>query len=152
MNEYSKDPHRYDDMINLPHFVSKNRKHMSLSDRAAQFAPFAALTGYEESISETARLTDKEIELGEAEREELDQKLRIIAEHIKERPYITIRYFIADNYKEGGAYDLFSFNARLIDLTRRVIVAEDRRQFDIDSIIEVYSDIIDEILKKTDNY
>ena len=94
MNDRKDD---YEDIIGLPHFVSKNRRHMSLSDRAAQFAPFAALTGYEESISETARLTETEIEPGEAEREELDLKLKIIAEHINERPQISMVRKRAEN-------------------------------------------------------
>ena len=91
------DPHRYDDIIHLPHFVSQNRKHMSLHDRAAQFAPFAALSGYDESIRETARLTDHEDELSESSLNELDMKLQIIRLHIKEQPLITVTYFIPDD-------------------------------------------------------
>ena len=138
----------YDDIISLPHFVSRNRRHMSLSDRAAQFAPFAALTGYEESITETARITETEIEPGEAERDELDRRLKIIADHIDELPSLTILYFVPDDYKYGGAYRPFSLKARKIDMVHRVMIAEDKRRFNIDSILSIDGDIIEEELKK----
>ena len=144
----SDNKNNYDDIIGLPHFVSRNRRHMSLSDRAAQFAPFAALTGYEESINETARLTQIEIEPGEAERDELDRRLKIVVEHIKEHPSVTILYFVPDDYKYGGAYRSFSFKVRKIDMVHRELIAEDKRQFNIDSILSIDGDIIEEELKK----
>ena len=96
--------HRYDDVINRQHPTSKKHPRMSNMNRAAQFAPFAALTGYEESIEESARLTDRKIELSEYEIEELNTRLYFIKEHIKDRPKVTITYFQPDGRKDGGAY------------------------------------------------
>ena len=96
--------HRYDDIINLPHHVSAVRKRMSMHDRAAQFSPFAALTGYDDAIDETARLTDKQFELSEDERNRLDEQLRLIADRIEEQPELEVTYFQPDELKEGGAY------------------------------------------------
>ena len=86
----------YEDIINLPHHVSPKRPQMSMQDRAAQFSPFAALTGYEDAIKETGRLTDVKIELSDEDRELLDQKQQYLQEHIGDRPEITITYFVPD--------------------------------------------------------
>ena len=86
------DPNRYDDIIDLPHHVSLSRPHMERSDRAAQFSPFAALTGYESAVKETARLTDQRVELDENEREALDKKLAVLAARLGEQPEITVTY------------------------------------------------------------
>ena len=94
----------YSDIINLPHHQSKTRPHMTNYNRAAQFAPFAALTGHSEAIDETARLTDSKIELDEYEKEIIDRKLRIITENISTMPEITVCYFVPDEKKAGGAY------------------------------------------------
>ena len=93
---------KYDDIINLPHHQSKVRPHMSVSDRAAQFAPFAALTGYGDAIRETERLTDRKIELSESQIAELDLRLGELLARIDEKPKVTITYFIADERKAGG--------------------------------------------------
>lgn len=94
----------YDDIIHLPHHVSRKRKHMSLHDRAAQFAPFAALVGYDAAVEETARLTGQRIELDENEKQLLDARLQIIEEHLGEDFQVSITYFVPDNRKDGGAY------------------------------------------------
>ena len=107
-------------------------------NRAAQFAPFAALTGYEESIEETARLTDHRIELSEDDIEDINAKLNFIKEYIKERPEVTITYFQPDERKEGGAYITVTGNARRIDEVNRVLVLEDGRMILIDIIIYLY--------------
>lgn len=96
--------HKYDDIINLPHHVSDTRPHMPLIDRAAQFSPFAALTGYDEAVTETARLTDTMLELDETQKEVISDQLRNLHEHIKERPEVKITYFVPDEKKDGGAY------------------------------------------------
>ena len=98
------DPKRYDDIIDLPHHVSLSRPHMERSDRAAQFSPFAALTGYESAVKETARLTEQRVELDENEREALDKKQAVLAARLGEQPEITVTYFVADERKEGGSY------------------------------------------------
>ena len=88
---------KYDDIINMPRHISKTRPQMSLYNRSAQFAPFAALTGYEERVKETARLTDTKIEIDDGLRNILNMKLNIISEHLKEKPEITITYFIKES-------------------------------------------------------
>ena len=129
--------HRYDDVINRQHPTSKKHPRMSNMNRAAQFAPFAALTGYEESIEETARLTDRRIELSEYEIEELNAKLNFIQEHIKERPEVTITYFQPDERKEGGKYLTVTGRVRRIDEVNRVLVFEDEMVAWIDAIISL---------------
>ena len=131
------DYHRYDDVIYRQHPTSKKHPRMSRMNRAAQFAPFAALTGYEESIEETARLTDHRIELSEYEIEELNAKLNFIQEHIKERPEVTITYFQPDGRKEGGSYITVTGKVRRIDEVNRVVVFEDERIVWIDAIISL---------------
>ena len=135
---------KYDDIISLPHFVSKNRKHMSNYDRAAQFAPFAALTGHAEAIRETARLTEEEIQLSDEELEELNRKFLLIRSHISEHPRITITHFLYDPYKEGGSYEETSVEVRRIDLQSRILQTTDRRKFDLDLIIDVKTDLKEE--------
>lgn len=104
MTRYYKDAHRYDDIINLPHHQSKERPHMSLHDRAAQFAPFAALTGHEDAIKETARLTENEMLLDESIKEEINSKINELSEHLSEKQNVSITYFKPDKKKNGGAY------------------------------------------------
>lgn len=96
--------HKYDDIINLPHHVSPRHPQMPPADRAAQFSPFAALTGHEAAIRETARLTDQFVELDEDRKEELDEQLRLIRENQSLQPEVEITYFRPDPKKEGGAY------------------------------------------------
>lgn len=95
---------KYDDIINLPYKKSTNRKHMSISDRAAQFAPFAALTGHDEAIQETARLTDRKIYLDEYEIEELNRKIIELKDIEDKNPKISVTYFVPDLKKDGGEY------------------------------------------------
>ena len=94
---------RYDDIINLPHHVSTNHPRMSLHDRAAQFAPFAALVGYDDAVAETARLTESRSELDEQEQQELNARLCELADHIQDHPEVRIKYFVPDERKSGGA-------------------------------------------------
>ena len=98
------DTGKYDDIINLPHHVSQKHRRMSLLDRAAQFAPFAALAGYEEAVKETRRLTDKKRELDDSEKEKLDDRLQIIKDSLEMHPIVEITYFVPDERKSGGAY------------------------------------------------
>ena len=129
--------HRYDDVINRQHPTSKEHPRMSNMNRAAQFAPFAALTGYEESIEETTRLTDRRIELSEYEIEELDVKLNFIQEHIKERPEVIVTYFQPDERKEGGKYLTVTGNVRWIDEVNGVMVFEGETILDINTITDI---------------
>ncbi|MBQ1378435.1 MAG: hypothetical protein IIY76_00335 [Erysipelotrichaceae bacterium] len=139
-----KDPHRYDDIIDLPHFVSKDRRHMSNYDRAAQFAPFDALTGYDEAIEETGRTTENEIVLGDHEMEVLEQKFQILLSRLNERPLVKIRYFIPDLYKDGGSYKEEEVIVRRIDMNRRILISEDKKSYDLAYIVNVSSDLFDD--------
>ncbi|MBR6657531.1 MAG: hypothetical protein IKL18_05095 [Oscillospiraceae bacterium] len=127
----------YFEILSREHPTSKKHPRMSRMNRAAQFAPFAALTGYEESIEETARLTDRRIELSEYEMEELNAKLNFIQEHIKERPEVTITYFQQDERKEGGAYLTVIGKVRRIDDANKVIIFEDERLTYIEKITDI---------------
>ena len=94
---------RYDDIIKLPHHVSTNHPRMSMHDRAAQFAPFAALVGYDDAVAETARLTESRPELDEQEQRELNARLCELSDHIQDHPEVRIKYFVQDERKSGGA-------------------------------------------------
>lgn len=127
----------YDDIINLPHHVSRKHPQMSIHDRAAQFAPFAALTGHGEAIAETARLTDRKIELDDYERLKLDEKLLILQEHIMEMPEISVTYFCPDEKKEGGKYVTITKALRKINDMERTLLMEDGMQIRIEDILDV---------------
>ena len=128
----------YFEILSREQKTKKKHPRMSRMNRAAQFAPFAALTGYEESIEETARLTDRRIELSEFEIEELNAKLNFIQEHIKERPEVTITYFQPDERKEGGSYITVSGKVRRIDEANKVLVFEDEKIICIGVIVGLY--------------
>lgn len=131
----------YDDIINLPHHQSPNRKHMTNIERAAQFSPFAALTGYDAAISETARLVDSKIELNEELQAILNDKIQILIEHISEHPYIDIEYFIPDAHKEGGSYEHAFGTVRRIDSINRVLVFDNKEEYNFDDILNIESDL-----------
>ena len=108
---------------------------MSLHDRAAQFSPFAALTGYDAAVEEAARLTEQKLELSEEEKAALGAKLTEIKEHIKERPGVTITYFVPDERKAGGTYVTVTGTVRRIDEFERIVVMQDQSRIGIDDII-----------------
>lgn len=132
----------YDDIINLPHHISLKRPQMPMHDRAAQFSPFAALTGYDEAIKEEGRLTSGRIELGEYETELLDRSLRDILEHIDERPYISVIYFEPDERKSGGAYTNKSGRLKRVDEYERKLYFTDGTGIEMDGIIEINHDLM----------
>ena len=148
MNE--KDPHRYDDIIDLPRFVSRNRKHMSNYDRAAQFAPFDALEGFDEEMDETARTTQDEVALGENEIELLNRKFQIVYEHLKELGEVSVTYFEPDLYKEGGAYLTKTVMIKRIDMANRVIISSDNERFNLDYITDIDNEFISKCLEQGD--
>ena len=137
----------YDDIIGLPRFVSKNRSNMSINDRAAQFAPFAGLVGFGESISEASRLTECFVELSEEEKQELDQKFQILESHLKQRPEVKIEYFVQDEKKSGGAYVSTTAVIRRVDLVERVLIATDKRSFSFDVIRDLESPLFQELFE-----
>lgn len=127
----------YDDIINLPHKISVTRPRMAAIDRAAQFSPFAALTGYDAAIKETARLTDERVELDEHMKGALSDRLQIIADRIQEYPKIAITYFQPDEMKNGGTYVTNIGTAQRIDVYDRIIIMTGGTAIPIDEIIDV---------------
>lgn len=136
-----KDNHKYDDIINLPHHVSSNREHMSILDRAAQFSPFAALTGFDGVIKETARLTDKRIELDEAEKSILDEKLRIIQEQLGKQQEIELVFFKPDDRKTGGAYISVRGIVKKINGYEHVVIMQDGTRIPIEEIVDIMGEM-----------
>ena len=131
------DEHRYDDIIELPHHVSRKHPQMPLFNRAAQFAPFAALTGHEESIRETARLTEAEIELDENSKELLDLRLQELQEHLPTQPVVTVTYFKPDEKKDGGAYLTVTGRVKKVDAYAGDLVFTDGRKVELKNIVEL---------------
>ena len=132
----------YRDIINLPYVKSKTHKHMSNHDRAAQFAPFAALTGYENIILETARKTEKKAILSEDKKEELSRKITFLVKN-KITSIIKITYFVKDSKKDGGKYVTEEFSCIKLDSSKRAIIA-DKKKINITDIFEIECAIFDE--------
>lgn len=129
--------HRYDDIIDLPHHTSPTRPRMPLRDRAAQFAPFAALVGHGAAIRETARLTDRQVELTEDEKTILDGRLRMILEMADEHPEVSICYFEPDTKKAGGAYITIAGHMKKFDEISKIMILESGTTIPIDSILKI---------------
>lgn len=133
---------KYGDIINLPHHVSAVRTHISMQDRAAQFSPFAALTGYEAVLKEASRLTSEKIELDENALEFLDKKLNYILDKRNEHPIVTLTYFVPDERKTGGEYLTVTGTLKKADLYRCELILSDDTAVPISEIISIESDII----------
>lgn len=133
---HQRDPHRYDDIINLARPVSVRPK-MDIMNRAAQFTPFAALNGYEEAIEETQRLTDEKMELDENEKARLDQKLQRIMEQAGDQPQIEITYFTPDEKKTGGAYKSICGVMKRVDPLERSLVMDDGTVIRLDAVTDI---------------
>ena len=128
---------KYDDIIGLPHHVSATRPRMSPMDRAAQFSPFAALTGYEAVISETGRLTGSRVALSEDKQAELDAVQRQSTECLAQCPLITVTYFVEDDRKSGGEYMTLTGNACRLDSYQRLLVLTDGTRIPLDDILQL---------------
>ncbi|MBR4981756.1 MAG: YolD-like family protein [Lachnospiraceae bacterium] len=128
---------RYADIINLPHHVSKTRPQMPIADRAAQFSPFAALTGYDSAIEETGRLTDSFIELDESRKAVLNEKLQSMLKNIKEQPEVAITYFQPDEKKNGGSYINISGVVKKIDEFEKCLILTDATKIPMKYIFEI---------------
>lgn len=133
----------YDDIIHLPHHVSDRHPQMPMADRAAQFMPFRALTGYEDALTETARLTEDQAELDEDALGSLDARLRIVAEHLVDRPDITVTWFRPDGKKAGGAYVSVTGWVKKIDTYERVLIMHDSTKIPIDNILGLTGEILE---------
>lgn len=127
----------YNDIINLPHHVSNTRSQMSMLDRAAQFSPFAALTGYDSAIKETGRLTDEKLELDEDTRAALDRKQAYLLEMISNQPEVSITYFLPDEKKTGGAYVTATGNFKRVDDYERMLILTDGRKIPMADIADI---------------
>ena len=125
---------KYDDMIYLPNPTPTCKPRMSLHDRSAQFSPFAALTGYEDAVEETARLTDTRLELSEDMKTILNEKMQMIVDNLDSEPIVTITYFVPDKKKSGGAYVDATGVVKEIDEYERCIVMTDKKKIPIEQV------------------
>ena len=132
---------QYDDIINLPHHVSATRPQMPLLDRAAQFAPFAALTGYDAAIKETGRLTDEKIEMDEEALNILNMKFQILVDNLHDEPEASFTYFKPDERKAGGAYLEVTGTVKKVDDFERVITMQDGTKMLMDNILNIDGEI-----------
>ena len=128
---------KYDEIIGLPHHVSGTRPQMPMSDRAAQFAPFSALTGYDSAIKETERLTDKKIELDEEALAILNMRYRLLVDTLDEKPEVEITYFKPDERKAGGEYLTITGVVKMINDFERLITMKDGTKIPMDDIIDI---------------
>lgn len=135
------DIHCYDDIIHLPHHEPTTHPRMARENRAAQFSPFAALTGYEDAAREEARLTDEKAELSEDMKDELDAKFSLIQERIDEHSRISVTYFLPDERKAGGRYVTVSGLVKKIDEYERVIVMTDGMKIPIEDVRDIDGDM-----------
>ena len=127
----------YEDIIHLPYPKSKTRPPMSMENRAAQFAPFSALTGYEEAVRETERLTDRWVEPDEDALAAINETLCRIQESEGEKPWITVTYFRPDETKKGGSYITITGRVRRVDSVSRILVMEDEREIPMERMIQI---------------
>ena len=132
---------KYLDIIDLPHYEPKYHPRMSIMQRSAQFAPFSALTGYDDLVEETSRITDKKKSLSEYEQNILNEKLSILQKNIKNKPNITFTYFVKDEKKSGGKYIKITSSIKRIDLVNRFIKLTNNQIIKIENIYNIESDI-----------
>jgi hypothetical protein len=131
----------YEDIVDLPHHVSRKHPQPTMADRAARFAPFAAITGYEEMVLEEARVTDDRIEMDESSKAALNEKLNMILEFIDEQPEIKITYFEPDKRKVGGAYVTVIGTVKQIDEYEHLVIMTDGKKINIDEIYNLQSEL-----------
>ena len=141
MQKNSDCPDRYDDIINLPRHVSTVHPQMAVSERAAQFSPFAALTGHGDAIRETARLTDQRIELDGDSREILNKKLQLVIGRLKEQPEVAITYFVPDGRKDGGNYITVDGKIKKFDEYEGLLILPDGTKIPLDDVIEIEGEL-----------
>ncbi len=135
----------YDDIINLPHHVSKNHPQMTMYQRAAQFAPFAALVGHDAMIAETARLTDDEVEMGDEAVNVLNRKMAYLNTRLQDHPVVTITYFIHDQRKSGGEYRTNVGTVRKLDEYSNSLTMSDGTVIPFTSILDIDGEVFVEM-------
>lgn len=131
----------YEDIVDLPHHISKKHPQPTMADRAARFAPFAAITGYEEMVLEEARVTDERIEMDESSKAALNEKLNMILEFVDEQPEVSITYFEPDMRKAGGAYITVIGTVKRIDEYEHLVIMTDGKKINIDEIYNLQSEL-----------
>lgn len=131
----------YEDIVDLPHHISKKHPQPTMADRAARFAPFAAITGYEEMVLEEARVTDERIEMDESTKAALNEKLNMILEFVDEQPEVSITYFEPDMRKAGGAYITVIGTVKRIDEYEHLVIMTDGKKINIDDIYNLQSEL-----------
>lgn len=132
----------YDDILYMPHPTSRKHPRMSSYIRAAQFSPFAALTGHDEAVKETARLTNERMELDEDEKSMLDKKIQVILAHLKDNPEVTITYFFPDEKKEGGTYLTCKGYIKKMDAYKKQIIMRDLTEINIEDICDIDCELL----------
>ena len=132
---------KYKDIINLPHHISKKYIQMSRYERAAQFAPFAALTGYEDIIEEEGRLTEDRIEINEEAKYVLDRKMQILMNDVVHMPFVSITYFIPDENKSGGEYVTIDERVKKIDVLKQIIITDKDTSIPVKEIVDMQGEI-----------
>ena len=131
----------YEDIVDLPHHVSRKHPQPTMADRAARFAPFAAITGYEEMVLEEARVTDDRIEMDESSKAALNEKLNMILEFIDEQSDVSITYFEPDKRKAGGAYVTVTGTVKRIDEYEHLVIMTDGKKINIDDIYNLQGEL-----------
>lgn len=139
--------HSYEDILNLPRPVSKTHVPMSLLDRAAQFSPFAALTGYEAAVAETARLTERPLELDVDAKAEINEKLLLLRTHITQSPQVTVTHYVPDDRKAGGAYVTVTGTLRRLDSLNKWLLLDDGTRIFFGDILTLDSPLFPSIPK-----
>jgi len=137
--------HKYDDIIGLPHPVSSKRASMPLYDRAAQFAPFAALTGYDDAIEESGRLTDFAADLTDGSRQLLNAQLAVLSEHMAQSPKVQITYFVPDPRKAGGSYVTLSGNVKRIDPIEQLLILTDGTKIPLAMLYRLEGELVNDM-------
>lgn len=128
----------YEDIINFPHFEPKYHPRIDAYSRAAQFAPFKALIGYEDDIKETSRLTDKKIEISEDKKKQMNENLFFLKENIKEKWIVTLTYFVPDSKKEGGIYQEYEGIIKAINETNHTLIFTSGKKIQFDDIYQIH--------------
>lgn len=131
----------YEDIVNLPRHISKVHPQATMADRAARFSPFAAISGYEDMVKEAARVTEERIDITDATKELLNEKLNMIIEFLDEAPEVTITYFEPDKKKDGGAYISITGTVKRIDEYERIVLMSDDKKIRIEEIYAIESDL-----------
>ena len=137
---------RYDDIIDLPHPTSRRHPRMPIRERAAIFSPFAALSGHGAAIAETARLTERRMELDEDTKAELDRRQAVLLAHIGEQPEVTVTWFQPDKKKDGGAYVTTTGRLKKLDTVQRVLVLLDGTSIPLEDVAGLEGDIFQELI------